>query len=151
VAPTPTDGTDVTTHNEQEHGNHTLTQHDLGHSTTMTSIPLQQRGNDNCIAYSPLYANLGTRTARPRWHRGAWDEAWLQHVAPADGEAKRSTPIVSLRYRGNCSHRIRRKMATPEATFFVFLFHLFPILFFYHEYNRSPLLRNYKRRGKGNI
>jgi hypothetical protein len=25
--------------------------------------------------------------------------------------------------QGNCSHRIRRKTATPEATFFVFLFH----------------------------
>jgi hypothetical protein len=25
--------------------------------------------------------------------------------------------------QGNCSHRIRRRMATPEATLFVFLFH----------------------------
>jgi hypothetical protein len=25
--------------------------------------------------------------------------------------------------QGNCSHRIRRKTATPKATFFVFLFH----------------------------
>jgi hypothetical protein len=33
------DGHDL--HSEQEHGNHALTQHDPGHSTTVTSIPLQ--------------------------------------------------------------------------------------------------------------
>jgi hypothetical protein len=43
TALTPADGTDVTVHSQQEHGNHALTQHDLGHSTTMTSIPLQRR------------------------------------------------------------------------------------------------------------
>jgi hypothetical protein len=34
---------DVTMHSQQEHGNHTLTRHDPDHSTTMTSIPPQQR------------------------------------------------------------------------------------------------------------
>jgi hypothetical protein len=32
--------------------------------------------------------------------------------------------------QGNCSHRIRRKTAAPEATFFVFLFRLFPLHLF---------------------
>jgi hypothetical protein len=40
TAPTPTDGTDMTVHNEQERGNRALTQHDPGHFTTTTSIPL---------------------------------------------------------------------------------------------------------------
>jgi hypothetical protein len=35
--------------------------------------------------------------------------------------------ITSLCYRGNCSDRIRRKTAVPEAIFFVYLFYLFPI------------------------
>jgi hypothetical protein len=47
AALTSTDGTDVTVHSQQEHGNHALTQHDPGHSTTMTSIPLQRRGDGN--------------------------------------------------------------------------------------------------------
>jgi hypothetical protein len=58
---------------------------------------------------------------------------------------KDQTPVVSLHYRGNCSHQIKRKTATPEAIFFVFLFHLLPILSFYYECNPSPLLNNYKR------
>jgi hypothetical protein len=56
--------------------------------------------------------------------------------------------MTPLRYRGSCSHRIRRKMVTPEATFFVLLFHLSSILSFYHKYNPSPPLENYKRGGK---
>jgi hypothetical protein len=44
MAPAPADETDVTVHSQQEHGNHALTQYDPGHSTTMTSIPLQRRG-----------------------------------------------------------------------------------------------------------
>jgi hypothetical protein len=44
TAPIPADGTDVTVLSEQERGNHALTQHDPSHSTTMTSIPLQQQG-----------------------------------------------------------------------------------------------------------
>jgi hypothetical protein len=40
----PIDGMDMTVHSQQEHRNHTLTRHDPGHSTTMTSIPPQQRG-----------------------------------------------------------------------------------------------------------
>jgi hypothetical protein len=58
-------------------------------------------------------------------------------------------PIASLRYRGNYSHRIRRKTAAPDATFFIFLFHLFPISPFYHKCNPSPPLENYKRGGRG--
>jgi hypothetical protein len=54
---------------------------------------------------------------------------WPQHVAPVDGEAKSSTPIVSLRYRVNCSCRIRRKMATLEATFLFFSFVFSPFTF----------------------
>jgi hypothetical protein len=42
--PAPADGMDVTVHSKQEHENHTLTQLDPDHSTTMTSIPLQRRG-----------------------------------------------------------------------------------------------------------
>jgi hypothetical protein len=38
-----------------------------------------------------------------------------------------------------------------EATFFVFLFHLFSISPFYHKCNPSPPLRNYKRGGRGHI
>jgi hypothetical protein len=41
TTPTLADGTDVTAHSEQGYRNHTLTQHDPGHSTMMTSIPLQ--------------------------------------------------------------------------------------------------------------
>jgi hypothetical protein len=59
------------------------------------------------------------------------------------------THVVSLHYRGNCSHQIKRKTATPEAIFFVFLFHLLPISSFYYEGNPSPLLENYKRGGRG--
>jgi hypothetical protein len=44
VTPAPFDGTDMTMHSQQEHGNHALTQHDPSHFTTMTSIPLQRRG-----------------------------------------------------------------------------------------------------------
>jgi hypothetical protein len=47
AALTPADGTDVTVHSQQEHGNHALTQHDPIHSTTITSIPLQRRGNNH--------------------------------------------------------------------------------------------------------
>jgi hypothetical protein len=43
----PADGTDVTVHSKQEHEKHALTQRDLGHSTTTTSIPLQRWGNDH--------------------------------------------------------------------------------------------------------
>jgi hypothetical protein len=93
--------------------------------------------------------NPNARTAHPRRHRGTQDEAWPQHVAPTNGEAKRSMPIASLRYRGNYSHQIRRKTAAPEATFFVFLFRLFPISPFYHKCNSSPPLENYKRGGRG--
>jgi hypothetical protein len=60
-------------------------------------------------------------------------------------------PIASLCYRGNCSHRIRRKKAAPEATFFVSLFCLFPISPFYHKCNPSPSLGNYKRGGRDHI
>jgi hypothetical protein len=42
-------------------------------------------------------------------------------------------------------------MAAPEATFFVFLFHLFPASSFYHKCNRSPPLENYKRGGMGHL
>jgi hypothetical protein len=35
-----------------------------------------------------------------------------------------------------------------EATFLVFLFHLFPVLPFYHDCNPSPPHGNYKRGGK---
>jgi hypothetical protein len=44
----PLDGMDVTMHSQQEHGNHALTRHDPGHSTTMASIPPQQWGDSNC-------------------------------------------------------------------------------------------------------
>jgi hypothetical protein len=44
MTPTPTDGTDVTVHSQQEHGDRALTQCDPSHSTTMIFIPLQQRG-----------------------------------------------------------------------------------------------------------
>jgi hypothetical protein len=138
-------------HTKQEHGNHALTQRDPGHSTTTTSIPLQRRGNSNYTTYSPLYANSDASTAYPRRYRSTQDEAWPQYVAPADGEAKRSTPTASLRYKGNCSHQIRRKTAAPKATFFVFLFYLFPISPFYYKYNPSPPLENYKRGGRGHI
>jgi hypothetical protein len=40
MVPTPANGTDVTVHSEQEHGNYALTQHDPSHSTTTTTIPL---------------------------------------------------------------------------------------------------------------
>jgi hypothetical protein len=43
AAPAPANGTDMTVYSQQEHGNHALTQNDPSHSTTMTSIPLQQR------------------------------------------------------------------------------------------------------------
>jgi hypothetical protein len=141
----------MTVHSEQKHGNCALIQHDRGHSTTMTSIPLQRWGNDNYTTYPPLYTNLNARTAHPRWHRSTQDEAWPQHVALADGDAKSSTPITSLHDKGSCSCRIRRKTAAPEATFFVFLFRLFPISPFYHKCNLSPTLGNYKRGGRGHI
>jgi hypothetical protein len=44
ASPIPTDGTEMTVHSEQEHGNRTLIQHDPGHSTMTISIPLQRRG-----------------------------------------------------------------------------------------------------------
>jgi hypothetical protein len=87
-------------------------------------------GNGNYATYPPLYTNSGAHTARPRWHRSTQDEAWPQHVAPADREAKRSMPITSLCYRESYSHQISRKTVAPEATFFIFLFspfHLFTI------------------------
>jgi hypothetical protein len=70
---------------------------------------------------------------------------WPQHVTPVDGEAKRLIAITSLRYKVNYSHRIRRKTATPRATFF--LFHL-PHFTFFHDCNLSPPLGNYKRGGR---
>jgi hypothetical protein len=47
----------------------------------------------------------------------------------------------------NYSHWIRRKMAMPEATFFIF----FSFSSLYHECNLSPLLRSYKRGGRGHF
>jgi hypothetical protein len=44
---------------------------------------------------------------------------------------------------------MRRKTATLEATFFVFLFHPFPFPSLYYECNLSPLLRSYKWGGRG--
>jgi hypothetical protein len=44
ATPIPADGTDMTVHSEQERGNRALIQHDPGHSTTTTSIPLQRQG-----------------------------------------------------------------------------------------------------------
>jgi hypothetical protein len=38
----PIDVMNVTVHSQQEHGNHTLTRYDSGHSTMMTSIPPQR-------------------------------------------------------------------------------------------------------------
>jgi hypothetical protein len=64
-----TNGTDMTTHSEQERGNHALTQHDPGHSTTTTSIPLQRWDNGNYTTYPHLYANSSAHTAHPRRHR----------------------------------------------------------------------------------
>jgi hypothetical protein len=58
-------------------------------------------------------------------------------------------PIASLRYRINCSSRIRRKIATPEATFLFFFF--VPVLPFYYKYNPSPPLGNYRGGGRGHI
>jgi hypothetical protein len=107
--------------------------------------------NNNYTTYPPFYANPGARTAHPRRHIGTQDKAWPPHVAPADGEAKKSMHISSLCYKGSCSRRIRRKTAAPEDTFFVFLFRLFSILPFYHKRNLSPTLGNYKRRGRGHI
>jgi hypothetical protein len=68
-----------------------------------------------------------------------------------DGEAESSTPIAPLCYRVNCSRQIRRKMATPEVTLFVFLFRLFLLSPFYHKCNTGPPLGNYKRGGRGHI
>jgi hypothetical protein len=116
VAPTPADGTDVTAHSEQEH------HHDV-HTSTATGVKAT-------IPPTLLSTQIqGTRTARPRWHRGTQDETWPQHIAPADREAKRSTPVASLRYKGNYSHRIRRKTAAPKATFLLFPF-IFPHFIF---------------------
>jgi hypothetical protein len=53
--------------------------------------------------------------------------------------------------QGNYSHRIRRKMATPEATFFYLSPSFFLFLPLYHECNPSPPLRSYKRGGRGHI
>jgi hypothetical protein len=98
-------------------------------------------GNDYYATYPPLYANPGTCIAHPRLYRSTQDKVWPKHVAPADGEAKRSTPIASLRYQGNCSHRIRRKTAAPEATFFSFAF---PTSSFYYKCNPNPALKTIK-------
>jgi hypothetical protein len=61
-----------------------------------------------------------------------------------DGEAESSMSIAFLRYRANCPWRIRRKTATPEATFLFFSFTFLP---FYHKCNPCPLLGNYNRGG----
>jgi hypothetical protein len=60
-------------------------------------------------------------------------------------------PVTSLCYKGNISHRIRRKMATLEATFFLSLFRLFSISPFYRKCNLSPPLGNYKKGGRDHI
>jgi hypothetical protein len=54
---------------------------------------------------------------------------------------------------------LQGKLLTPDKKgdgrtrghFFVFLFHLFSILLFYHKCNLSPPLKNYKRGGMGHI
>jgi hypothetical protein len=51
--------------------------------------------------------------------------------------------------QGNYSHRIKRRKATPEATFFVFLFYSLCFHPFYHECNPSPPLGSYKRGVRG--
>jgi hypothetical protein len=60
------------------------------------------------------------------------------HCTSADGEAKSSTPIASLRYRVNCSRQIRRKTTTPEAT----------ILFFSFMMRTSSTITRWQRRNK---
>jgi hypothetical protein len=149
TAPTRADGTDVTVHSQQECRNHALTQHDPGHSTTTTSIHLQRRGKRQLYHLTPSLRKSG-RLYRP------------SSMAQTRTERSMATTCYTSRWRGqkinvhcisalqgNCSHRIRRKTAAPETTFFVFLFHLFPILSFFHECNPSPLLGNYKRGGRG--
>jgi hypothetical protein len=147
-----TNGTDMTTHSEQERGNHALTQHDPGHSTTTTSIPLQRWDNGNYTTYPHLYANSSAHTAHPRRHRSTQDDAWPQHVAPADGEVKKLTPITSLCYRGSYSRRIRRKTAAPEATFFLFFFFIFsPFHLFTINVTRALPLETIKGRQRPHL
>jgi hypothetical protein len=65
-------------------------------------------------------------------------------AAPADGEAKRSTLVASLRYRGNCSHRMRRKTDAPESTFLFFSFMFSPFHLFTTNVTRALPLETIK-------
>jgi hypothetical protein len=47
--------------------------------------------------------------------------------------------------QGNCSHRIRRRTATPEATFFYLSLLFSPFSPLYRKCNPSPPLKSYKR------
>jgi hypothetical protein len=78
-----------------------------------------------------------------------------QGMAPTRHASERRCQKINTPHdftlHGNCSHRIRRRTATPQATFFAFLFHFFFFCFhpFYRKCNPSPPLRSYKRGGAG--
>jgi hypothetical protein len=75
--------------------------------------------------------------------------AIARHASRWGGQKINAQYVSTL--QGNCSHRIRRRTATPEATFFVFLFHSLRFSPLYHKCNPSPPLRSYKRGGRGHI
>jgi hypothetical protein len=76
-----------------------------------------------------------------------------------------ATACCTSEWRGQkinarCISALQGKLLTPDKEedgrtqgylFFIFLFHLFPISPFYHKYNLSPTLGNYKREGRGHI
>jgi hypothetical protein len=110
----------------------------------------QQRGWRQLCQLTSSLRKSG-RTHRPSsWRRNAQVKAWSRHVAPTDGGQKINALHVFM-LQGNYFHRIRRRTATPEATFSVFLFHSTRFLPLYHDCNLPPPLRSYKRGGRGHI
>jgi hypothetical protein len=93
------DVVDVTVHSQQGHRNHALTWVDPGHSTTTTSIPPEQRGWRQMCHLNPSLWKSRRTCQPPSWHRDVQVKAWPWHVTPANGEAKRSTPRMTPRYR----------------------------------------------------
>jgi hypothetical protein len=78
-----------------------------------------------------------------------------QGMAPTRHASERRCQKINTPHdftlHGNCSHRIRRRTATPQATFFAFLFHFFFSVFtpFTANVTRALPLEAIKGEGQG--
>jgi hypothetical protein len=112
---------DVTVHSQQGHMNVNLTRHDPFshddiHSSTATGVMA-------AVPPNPLTTKIPAHTSTTFMTQRRTG----QGMAPAHHTSERRGQKINVPHdstlQGNYSHRIRRRMAMPEATFLAFLFH----------------------------